>query len=239
MEVESTIDKTTENTLIRALIYGQAGTKKTTLMGTFPKPMWVANFDDKMERLYGVEGIDYTTYSPTDPSEAHTVFKQFLLDWKEVQEDDKYKTICIDGITALDILSIRHFVVLAGKKADAIATLPVYGEQASFYNYFFKFSINSIVDKNVIITAHEYYNVDKETGTHTICPLITGRKIQPKLPGMFKETWRMTKEGDHTGEVVLHYEKEGKAIASSLLLHGEGFIENPTYEKIMEEVNKS
>jgi len=237
VEIESTADQKKEDTLIRVLLYGDAGTKKTTLMGTFPKPMWVADFDGKLDRLYGVDGIDYTSYSPTDPAQSRTMFMQFLQDWAEVQSMDKYKTMCMDGITAFDILCVRYVVLMAGKKADAVATLPDYGAQASFYNYFFKYSINSITNKNVVITAHEFYNVDKDTGTHSICPLITGKKIQPKLPGMFKETWRMVKKGDSTGNVTLHYEKEGKAIASSLLMHGKGSIENPTYEKVMKEIN--
>ena len=239
MQVEKMSDLSVEaNPNIRALVYGGAGTKKTTLIGSFPKPIWIANFDQKLERLYGIEGIDSTTYSPKGPEDSSKVFYQFEKDWKAVKKDGKYKTMALDGITMWDIIVVRHFIMLSGKAPDDRATLPVYMAQADYYSYFFKYGINDILDKNVIVTAHELYHEDSDSKVVQLCPLITGSKILAKLPGMFKETWHMTKEGGDHGEVTLWYEEHKRAIANSLILHGSGFIKNPTYESIMKEVVK-
>ena len=51
----------------------------------------------------------------------------------------------------------------------------------------------------------------------------------------------MEKVADKSGKEVvikLWYEKHGICLASSLTLHGKpGYIENPTFEKVMEKAN--
>lgn len=218
---------------IRALIYGPAGAGKTTFAGTFPTPMLIFDFDQKLKPLYGKEGIDVISYTMDDPKEATKIFLQFKKDFKEAKKDTKYKTLVLDSLTSFDTICLRHFVLLAGKGAEDAPTLPVYGEQGSFYSFFFT-DLKSVRDKHILVTAHEFYNVDGESGLHSIQPLITGKSILGKLPSLFEEVYYLNKKGGQTDDVILYYRPAKKAIATSLIVGGSsGQIENPTYQKLM------
>ena len=50
---------------------------------------------------------------------------------------------------------------------------------------------------------------------------------------MFKEVWFLERTSEKR---ILHYTPYKKAIASSMLLKGNGIIEEPTYTKIVNEI---
>jgi replication-associated recombination protein RarA len=53
MNVSKMSDIKAVDSPLRALIYGPAGSGKTTLAGTFPTPMLIFDFDQKLKPLYG------------------------------------------------------------------------------------------------------------------------------------------------------------------------------------------
>lgn len=224
--VDQAFDK---DSTLRVLVYGAAGTGKTTLYGSFPKPMLVFDFDDKLKPIYGVEGIDVLKYSVEDAGECTKVFTRFNREWKEAK-NLPYKTIVVDSLTSFDTLNLRHFVMQGGAAPDAAATLPVYGGQSGYYSTFLSMATKNMAvtyGKNVIIVAHECYFIDKESGVHRIMPLITGSSIMEKLPSMFEEVWYLTR-GEDADKRFLHYNPYKKAIATSCLLKGgNGEIELP------------
>ena len=221
------------DTPIRALVYGPAGAGKTTLVGTFPTPMLIFDFDQKLKPLYGKVGIDVLSYTMADIEKSSDIFNQFKRDFKEAKKSADYKTLVIDSLSSLDTLCLRHFVKLSGKASDAPASLPVYQEQGSWYSFFFT-DLKSVTDKHVLVTAHEFYNVDGESGIHSIQPLITGKAILGKLPSLFEEVWYMKKMAADKDDSTLFYRNSGKAMATSTMLHGgNGKVENPSFEKIL------
>lgn len=220
----------------RVLIYGPAGSGKTTLAGTYPTPMLIFDFDQKLKPLYGKPGIDVISYRMENPDQATALFNQFKRDLKEAKKDPKYKTLVFDSLTSFDIVNLRHFVSLAGKGNESAPTLPVYGEQSNYYSFFFT-ELKSIQDKNILVLAHECYMVDEESGLHSILPYVTGKSILAKLPAMFEEVYYLNKKGGANDDVVLYYRPAKKAIATSLILTGgTGQIENPTYEKLTKQI---
>ena len=236
MQVTKMSDIVAAETPLRCLIYGPAGSGKTTFAGTFPTPMLIFDFDQKLKPLYGKAGIDVISYRMEDPKDSTKIFNQFKRDFKEAKADKSYRTIVIDSLTSFDTINLRHFVILGGKGSEDAPTLPVYQEQGAFYSFFFT-DMKSIQDKHILVLAHEFYNVDGESGLHSIQPLITGKAILGKLPMMFEEVYYLNKKGGTNDDVILYYRPAKKAISTSLILAGgSGQIENPTYEKLITQV---
>lgn len=236
LQVTKLSDISQKETPLRALIYGPAGSGKTTFAGTFPTPMLIFDFDQKLKPLYGKPGIDVISYTMDDTKEASKIFNQFKRDFKEAKKDPQYKTLVLDSLTSFDTICLRHFVLLAGKGAEDAPTLPVYGEQGNFYSFFLT-DLKSVRDKHILVLAHEFYNVDGDSGLHSIQPLITGKSILGKLPSLFEEVYYLNKKGGNTDDTVLYYRPAKKAVATSLILKGgSGSIDNPTFETVMKQV---
>ena len=225
------------------IAYGRAGTGKTTFAGSFPKPMVIFNFDNKLKPLFrrdDKDQIDVLSYPVAEQNEASIAFNQFRRDFlgvirNEIQfrGETPYKTIVWDSLTSFDTLALQHFVIQSGKNVEEeYATLPVYGDQSGYYQSFL-YQVQGIHDKWIVITAHEYYKIDKDSGTHAVQPLLTGDKIQDKLPAAAEELYHFIQEND---EYVMYYKKKGKTDASSIILNGNGRMTNPTFEKIVKEV---
>ena len=65
----------------RCLVHGAPGTRKTTLFGSWPKPMVVFDFDQKLKPLYNLpdkENIHVLTYSPADVGKSSQEYLGFL-----------------------------------------------------------------------------------------------------------------------------------------------------------------
>ncbi len=224
------------NEPLRVLIYGEAGCGKTTLAGTFPKPMLVLDFDQKLKPLYGKGDISVKSYIPAAPSDCSKVFLEFKRDWKGLKKNCPFKTVVIDSLTAMDIVVLRACVIAGGKDAEKMPEIQHYGDHGNWFSYFFKYSLSDVqmLGVNVVVTAHELYNISKESGVHSVQPLVTGQKLPNKVPAFFEDVWHMETKGG-TNETIkrkLYFRKSNKAMATTTILSGEA-IEEPTYEKII------
>lgn len=233
-----------DNSNIRAIIYGGAGSGKTQLYASFPKPMCVFDWDKKYKPLIGIEGIDIISYAPADLSDAPKQFLQFKRDWKEIKNGGQYRTIVLDSITSFDTVNLKYFCSISKGGLESTPTLPVYQDQGSYYAFFFA-ELKSIA-AHVVITAHEHFNEDEQSGVMSIQPLITGKQILRKLPSMFEEVWYLErkaadKAANTPEQYILHWKPWKKAIATSTFLRGTGELILPEangYDAIIKEGHK-
>jgi len=112
MSLLSTVTKPQDRPVI-ATITGDAGTGKTTLAATFPKPIFIRIED-------GLQAV------PSDirPDAFPVVTKVDQL-WEQltalIKEDHDYKTVVIDSVTQLETLFSEHVIESDPKKPKSLA----------------------------------------------------------------------------------------------------------------------
>jgi len=101
-------------------ICGDAGTGKTSLAATFPKPVFIRAED-------GVHRIDKTI----DVPDAFPVLTDSAELWPQLlallQEDHDYGTLVVDSVSALDQLFIKHVMDKDGRAKSINQALGGYG----------------------------------------------------------------------------------------------------------------
>jgi hypothetical protein len=238
----------------RALVYGPGGSGKTTLASTFPKPMCILDFDDKLKSIRGVPGIvAYPFHLTGQMKDAHLEFLNFIDTWNALRkgellspEGEPFKTVVFDSLTSFDRLCLIYHFIMAGKNPDIHRgkngewetdkfSQNIYGDQAGFYKMLLAQFIG--IQGWFIVNAHEHRRENSQEETH-IQPLMSGKKIPDELPSMFEEVWYLKK--NRKGIPMLEYYPKGLNIANSTMIGGghSGEIENPTFDKIMAEAEK-
>jgi hypothetical protein len=185
---------------------GDSGSGKTCLATSFPRPIYVADFDNKVESAAlfhsDLTDIDYDKYTiqtcPEGP--IHSIKKKFA-EFAELQNKGKlpYKTIVLDSLTTFTDEAIRYLIkVNPGIKRVATqgAQAPVlqdYGLLRIFTKEFITWILD--FDAHVVCTAHIGRERDEVTGKILNDPLLTG-KLRHELPIWFHEVWRTFNDGN-------------------------------------------
>lgn len=93
------------------VFYGQAGTGKTTLAGTFPKPCLLIDCRDKGSDSVSDQDVDvYEVEEWADLERAY---------WFLKKNPDKYKTVVIDTMSQLQGIAIEQILDEKGKRGSA------------------------------------------------------------------------------------------------------------------------
>lgn len=162
IEIKSTKDIAVNG--VKIAIYGQAGSGKTRLCATAPKPIIISaergllSLADKDIPYINVETLD-------DVSEAY----------KFLRNNDDYETICMDSLSEI------AEVLLDTLKADAKDKRQSYGTLAEKLGNMLR-RFRNIPGKNVVFTAKQRTLVDEDTGLISIIPSMPGKVLPEALP---------------------------------------------------------
>jgi hypothetical protein len=226
---------------IRAVCYGEAGAGKTHLMREFPKPLILYDFDGKYEPLIGVEGITVKSFFITEAKESKEAWLDFWAEYKKDKKDPKIKTMVLDSLTSLDSILLPAMLMMMGKdptnrESRKAFMQPAYGELLTVYGTLF--DSFKAVGKHVIVLAHERKDTDDKGSLTNVSPFCSGQ-MKDKICAIFKDTWYLETKGEGKNmRRILHYKKFKLRTATSVLMNGEGQIQDPTYEKIVAEYRK-
>jgi hypothetical protein len=193
---------------IMFLFKGEPGTGKTTAIGSFPEPIWIAAWDGLhkmrvLKRRYPDKHIEV---------EEFATFLPFFNRLEQLQERCDFRTVAIDSVTLLVDGILRTMLNTRGGRTDergqrisaqdakttrgGIMLLEVEdygGEIRGLTQTFDKLKAIQIAHRcNIIVTAHviaaTYKNVKGVTSTSR--ELFTaGKKIAAKLPVYFSEQY--------------------------------------------------
>lgn len=152
---------------LKVLIYGEAGTGKTTFAGTSPSPL-VIDVERGSRALLNVNNpVDVLEFKSIEQVEATIAY---LKQGHEAFE--KYDTIVLDSITEMQARLIDQQLRQLGAGAPVYkADWGVYGENTQRL----RMLISSFrdIEKNLICTAHARTEKDDQTGITFVRPDLT------------------------------------------------------------------
>lgn len=161
---------------IKMLVFGPAGSGKTSLIATAPTPIiFSAEAGLLPLRKFRIPAYELATVA--DMYEAY----QWV---SKSQEAQQYQTVCIDSISEL-----AEIVLSEAKKATKDPR-QAYGVVADTMIDFIK-SFRNLVGKHVYMTAKMSPEKDEYTGVTKYIAMMPGKQLGPQVPHLLDEVFRL------------------------------------------------
>jgi phage nucleotide-binding protein len=160
------------STVVSAMFYGKAGTGKTTVASTFPKPLLHLDIREKgTDSIVDVGGIDSVRVDSWDDIEE--------LYWHVVQ-GKKYKTVVIDAVTQMQDLAIESVVSKEGRE-DKVMSKRMWGEASGKLKQWI-LSYRDLVDLgiHVVFLAHDRVSEGEDGEDGELMPDV-GPRVMPSV----------------------------------------------------------
>jgi hypothetical protein len=191
------------STYVKLLAYGDSGSGKTCLAGSFPGPVHICDFDGKVNSLASfLKGsrtdISYESYTPVDA--RGTSARKFNDDMGKLRNAKSfpYQTLVIDSMTTFSDEGMNYLMEMnPGVKRMQTGVVRVPAQQDyGIARIWFKQMIQTILTFpcNVIFTAHIHVEKDELSGAIIRSPMLAG-KLKQELPIYFEEVYRAYVEG--------------------------------------------
>lgn len=230
-------------------LIGHGGTRKTTFIGTCPKPIFVADCDKGMAVLAGQDGIDYETYREIDKGAtlaqwqkdqggwyewgtAYLAFKSKLNEIGKSMDtgECQYKTLAIDSITLFYDLLFSHTEKEHGAYKDGRQQ---WGDVLKIATSFFsQFTCWPVIK---VVTAHVQLDENKINQIIEKLPLIGGQ-FAGKAPILFDEVYYTEV---NKGKATLRSVQDGSLAQAKSRKYNIPDGTELNYNKIMEQVRKT
>lgn len=231
--------------IVTALIYGRAGTGKTTIAGTFPKPLLLLDISEKgTDSIADEKGVDVLRIEDWDDFEA--------VYWELEAGETKYKTVVVDALHAAQALAILK----SKKGGDAAAQTTKHDfMKASQLLQTWVVNYRDLEEKgiNVVFICHDRLSAgdDGGDGEEGVLAPEVGPRLMPSIASLvtgavkvvghtfIKET--LTKKGlgkkpERKVDYCLRIGPHGfytTKIRSPKSAETPDFLKNPTYENLV------
>ena len=157
---------------VKAVVFGAAGSGKTVLCSTAPKPV-IISAEGGMLSLHGKDVPYIEVKSARDVDEAFKVVSKA-----------EFQTICLDSISEI------AEVLLVELKAGVNDPRQAYGKLAEGMMAMIR-KFRDLPNKNVIFLAKEEMR-ETDMGTFVIQPIMPGQIMKVQLPYLFDLVARLT-----------------------------------------------
>lgn len=179
LTIQNAKDINAENTRLRVLVYGQAGTGKTTLGSTFPRPCFISTDDG----LLSIRGRD-VKYIEIPKSTSWFVDVRDAV--SKAGDHPEVDSIIIDSMTGVAEAAMEFVKAInknTGKKTS-------YDDWEGFANTIRDFITNvAAYKKHTLFIMHEATDKDENTGRLWGFPAIQGQ-MKNKISNYFDEVYR-------------------------------------------------
>ena len=209
-------------THIKAMLYGDAKSGKTTFASTFPRPF----FFDMDRGLLSLAGMDIEYESYTESSG----YLKFRKDLPLVAKRDDIDTLVIDSLSTMHPLMMDSIQKLQGTW-PGIPQIKEYGVQVVQMRRFLFELIN--YNKHVVLIGHEQIFQDELTKEVFILPLIVGKKMPRQLGLWFDEFYHMEAQSTKEGMSYKIRTKPSRKYNCGSRIGGMEEMEEPTFQNIM------
>ena len=185
----TTTDKATVAHGVKALVFGSAGSGKTTLCGTAPSPIIIS----AEAGLMSLRGKSIPAIEVSDICSVREAY-----DWcvKEAAKNG-IKTICLDSISEI------AEQCLSNEKSKTKDPRQAYGEMANEILKLVK-QFRDLSGFHVLVTAKQTTVIDPVTGVEKAAPTAPGQQIGPALPYLFDEVLHAHTDKDPTTGATYH-----------------------------------
>lgn len=163
------------NLILTALFYGRSGTGKTTLSGSFPKPLLLVDIREKgTDSLLDEKGVNSIRID--DWSDIEELY------WELKESDHNYKTVVIDALHSAQSLAIAEAKARANKKEDEQTSQRDFGQAGTLLvEWMLNFRDLQEDGINVVFLSHDRTtSVDTEDDADVIIPEV-GPRLMPSV----------------------------------------------------------
>lgn len=196
VKIES-IFNTVSATGIKALIYGRAGSGKTVLCSTAPKPLIISAEDGLLsikkviedKRAAGQPNYDLPAIRVTSLKDLNETYNWIVSDKAARQ----FQTFCLDSISEI------AETIIATEKRKSSNIQQAYGYVADEIIELFR-RFRSIKGPNVIFIAKEATEKIGINGKTRVGPLLVGKQLPAATPYLFDLTLNLFIGQDETGK---------------------------------------
>jgi len=222
-----------------AIIAGDMGTGKTSLLSTARKPVLVHSFDPGGTKVLRGEiekgtVIADTRFEDEDPKKP-TAFRLWEREFEDLRKNDVFSqvgTFAIDSITTFADACMNEILKSSGR-AGAVPYQQDYLRQINVLRDYMK--IFTTLPCDVIVTAHLEAEKDELIGKVKMNMIITG-KLKVKIPLLFDEIYvTITKQTSKGVEYYLLTRNDGYYTARTRI--GKGvfeMLEKPDIKYLLE-----
>lgn len=185
----STTDQAGVGHGIKALVYGGAGSGKTTLCGTAPSPLIIS----AESGLLSLRAKKIPVLSVETIQDVYDA-----LNWCRTDAaKNGVKTICLDSVSEI----VEK--VLSNEKKRTKDSRQAYGEMAGISIDLMK-AFRDLDGFHVLITAKQASSTDAVTGITRVGPTAPGQQVGPAMPYLFDLVLHAATDKDAKG-ATFHY----------------------------------
>ena len=188
---------------LKILALSVSGGGKTRLLASFPGPMYIFDFDNRLTTIAKDfperDDIEYDTYGIDN-------FKKYVSKLERLQDHCPYSTVVLDSITALTVTSVLYSLGETHGKTIAGLAVPDFGEyNVETTTVTRTLEILKMLPCHLIVTAHPLSRIEttgsgKTMKVQKIRSLVSyGAKVGSLIPNYFDEVYALQDMMDQSG----------------------------------------